>query len=159
MWYHALPSGKTTLTGGEPDSFYRSDSEDAFRAQEEGKQRHSPAASSFAVSIPSAERRKDDFYFDKGECVNGNESRRAGHHRPRGKLCPAAQRASAPVRSVYHRAHGRAVPRKGREYHQRGARRAGQRHLRLSGKIGRLDGITAKTVYAPEGSIGKEENQ
>lgn len=25
--------------------------------------------------------------------------------------------------------------------------------------IGRLDGITAKTVYAPEGSIGKEENQ
>ena len=27
----------------------------------------------------------------------------------------------------------------------------------LSGKIGRLDGITAKTVYAPEGSIGKEE--
>ena len=29
----------------------------------------------------------------------------------------------------------------------------------LSGKIGRLDGITAKTVYAPEGSIGKEENQ
>ena len=29
----------------------------------------------------------------------------------------------------------------------------------LSGKIGRLDGITDKTVYAPEGSIGKEENQ
>ena len=29
----------------------------------------------------------------------------------------------------------------------------------LSGKIGRLNGITAKTVYAPEGSIGKEENQ
>ena len=29
----------------------------------------------------------------------------------------------------------------------------------LSGKIGRLDGSTAKTVYAPEGSIGKEENQ
>ena len=29
----------------------------------------------------------------------------------------------------------------------------------LSGKIGRLDGINAKTVYAPEGSIGKEENQ
>ena len=29
----------------------------------------------------------------------------------------------------------------------------------ISGKIGRLDGITAKTVYAPEGSIGKEENQ
>ena len=29
----------------------------------------------------------------------------------------------------------------------------------LSGKIGRLDGITAKTVYAPEGSIGKEEKQ
>lgn len=27
----------------------------------------------------------------------------------------------------------------------------------LSGKLGRLDGITAKTVYAPEGSIGKEE--
>ena len=27
----------------------------------------------------------------------------------------------------------------------------------LSGKIGRLDGITAKTVYAPEGSIGKEK--
>ena len=27
----------------------------------------------------------------------------------------------------------------------------------LSGKIGRLDGITAKTVYAPEDSIGKEE--
>ena len=29
----------------------------------------------------------------------------------------------------------------------------------LAGKIGRLDGITAKTVYAPEGSIGKEEKQ
>ena len=29
----------------------------------------------------------------------------------------------------------------------------------LSGKIGRLDGITAKTVSAPEGSIGKEEKQ
>ena len=28
----------------------------------------------------------------------------------------------------------------------------------LSGKIGRLDGITAKTVYAPEGSIRKEEH-
>ena len=27
----------------------------------------------------------------------------------------------------------------------------------LSGKLGRLDGITAKTVYAPERSIGKEE--
>ena len=27
----------------------------------------------------------------------------------------------------------------------------------LSGKIGRLDGITAKTVYASEDSIGKEE--
>ena len=29
----------------------------------------------------------------------------------------------------------------------------------LSGKLGRLDGITAKTVYAPEGSIGKEETK
>ena len=29
----------------------------------------------------------------------------------------------------------------------------------LSGKIGRLDGITAKTVYAPEGAIRKEGNQ
>lgn len=29
----------------------------------------------------------------------------------------------------------------------------------LSGKIGRLDGITAKTVYAPEGSIRKEEEK
>ena len=29
----------------------------------------------------------------------------------------------------------------------------------LSGKLGRLDGITAKTVYAPERSIGKEGNQ
>ena len=29
----------------------------------------------------------------------------------------------------------------------------------LAAVIGRLDGITAKTVYAPEGSIGKEENQ
>lgn len=27
----------------------------------------------------------------------------------------------------------------------------------LSGKLGRLDGVTAKTVYAPESSIGKEE--
>lgn len=27
----------------------------------------------------------------------------------------------------------------------------------LSGKLGRLDGVTAKTVYAPENSIGKEE--
>ena len=28
----------------------------------------------------------------------------------------------------------------------------------LSGKLGRLDGITAKTLYAPEGSIRKEEH-
>ncbi len=28
----------------------------------------------------------------------------------------------------------------------------------LSGKLGRLNGVTAKTVYAPESSIGKEEN-
>lgn len=28
----------------------------------------------------------------------------------------------------------------------------------LSGKLGRLSGVTAKTVYAPESSIGKEEN-
>ena len=28
----------------------------------------------------------------------------------------------------------------------------------LSGKIGRLDGITAKTVYAPDAAIRKEEN-
>lgn len=29
----------------------------------------------------------------------------------------------------------------------------------LSGKLGRLDGITAKTVYAPEGSMRKEEDE
>ena len=29
----------------------------------------------------------------------------------------------------------------------------------LSGKLGRLEGITAKTLYAPEGSIGKEEEK
>lgn len=28
----------------------------------------------------------------------------------------------------------------------------------LSGKLGRLDGVTAKTVYAPESSIRKDEN-
>ena len=28
----------------------------------------------------------------------------------------------------------------------------------LSGKLGRLDGITAKTLYAPEDSIRKEEH-
>jgi len=28
----------------------------------------------------------------------------------------------------------------------------------LSGKLGRLNGITAKTVYAPETVIGKKEN-
>lgn len=28
----------------------------------------------------------------------------------------------------------------------------------LSGKLGRLDGITAKTVYAPESCIGKDGN-
>ena len=27
----------------------------------------------------------------------------------------------------------------------------------LSGKLGRLEGVTAKTVYAPAGSVGKEE--
>ena len=26
----------------------------------------------------------------------------------------------------------------------------------LSGKLGRLEGVTAKTVYAPAGSVGKE---
>lgn len=29
----------------------------------------------------------------------------------------------------------------------------------LSGKLGRLDGITAKTVYAPEKSIRKDKNE
>ena len=38
----ALPFGKTTLTGGEPDSFYRSDSEDAFRATRRGKTKAQP---------------------------------------------------------------------------------------------------------------------
>ena len=38
----ALPFGKTTLTGGEPDSFYRSDSEDAFRATRRGKTKTQP---------------------------------------------------------------------------------------------------------------------
>lgn len=28
----------------------------------------------------------------------------------------------------------------------------------LSGKLGRLNGVTAKTVYAPESSIRKDEN-
>ena len=36
-----------------------------------------------------------------------------------------------------------------REHHQRGARRAERRYLRPVGQVGRLDGITAKTVYAP----------
>ena len=29
----------------------------------------------------------------------------------------------------------------------------------LSGKLGRLEGVTAKTVYAPAGSVGKDESQ
>ena len=29
----------------------------------------------------------------------------------------------------------------------------------LSGKLGRLEGVTAKTVYAPEGSYRKEETK
>ena len=98
---------------------------------------------------------RDDFYFDKGECVNGNESRRAGHHRPRGKL-----------NELLHQYGQYIIGRMGVPYREKSvniisvALDAPSNVISaLSGKIGRLDGITAKTVYAPEGSIGKEENQ
>lgn len=51
------------------------------------------------------------------------------------------------------------VPGKGREHHQRWrSTLPGDVISALSGKLGRLDGITAKTLYAPEGSIRKEEH-
>ncbi|CAN3965613.1 Haloacid dehalogenase, partial [Dysosmobacter welbionis] len=54
----------------------------------------------------------------------------AGDHRPGHGLCPGAERAAAPVRPLYHRADGGALPRPGREHHQRGGGRTGGRHLR-----------------------------
>ena len=80
---------------------------------------------------------RDDFYFDKGECVNGNESR--GQYII-GRMGVPYREKGVNVISVALDAPGNVIS-------------------ALSGKIGRLDGITAKTVYAPEGSIGKEENQ
>lgn len=102
---------------------------------------------------------RDDFYFDKGECVNGNESRRAGHHRPRGS-------SVQPLNELLHQYGQYIIGRMGVPYREKGVNiisvaldAPGNVISALSGKIGRLDGITAKTVYAPEGSIGKEEKQ
>lgn len=103
---------------------------------------------------------RDDFYFDKGECVNGNESRRAGHHRPRGKLL--SSRSTSFCTSTVSISSGAWACRdreKGVNIISVALDAPGNVISALSGKIGRLDGITAKTVYAPEGSIGKEENQ
>ncbi len=41
--------------------------------------------------------------------------------------------------------------RKGREHHQRGHGCPGDVISALSGKLGRLEGVIAKTVYAPAG--------
>ena len=98
---------------------------------------------------------RDDFYFDKGECVNGNESRRV-----RGGS------SVQPLNELLHQYGQYIIGRMGVPYREKGVNiisvaldAPGNVISALSGKIGRLDGITAKTVYAPEGSIGKEENQ
>ncbi len=67
--------------------------------------------------------------------------------------CPGAERAAAPVRPLYHRADGGALPRPGREHLSVAVDAPADAISALSGKIGRLAGITAKTVYAPEDAL------
>ena len=102
---------------------------------------------------------RDDFYFDKGECVNGNESRRAG-------IIVRGGSSVQPLNELLHQYGQYIIGRMGVPYREKGVNiisvaldAPGNVISALSGKIGRLDGITAKTVYAPEGSIGKEEKQ
>ena len=74
--------------------------------------------------------------------------------------------STAPLNALLHDAGQYIIGRMGLPYREKGVNiisvaldAPGNVISALSGKIGRLDGITAKTVYAPEGSIGKEENQ
>lgn len=99
---------------------------------------------------------RDDLFYE-GECVYGNESRRAGCYRPRGS-------SVQPFNELLHQYGQYIIGRMGVPYREKGVNiisvaldAPGNVISALSGKIGRLDGITAKTVYAPEDSIGKEE--
>ena len=70
-----------------------------------------------------------------------------------------------PLNELLHQYGQYIIGRRGMPYREKGANISvaldapGNVISALSGKIGRLDGITAKTVYAPEGSIRKEEKQ
>lgn len=96
---------------------------------------------------------RDDLFYE-GECVYGNESRHAGCYRS----------SVQPFNELLHQYGQYIIGRMGVPYREKGVNiisvaldAPGNVISALSGKIGRLDGITAKTVYAPEDSIGKEE--
>ena len=69
-----------------------------------------------------------------------------------------------PLNELLHQYGGYIIGRMGVPYREKGVNvisvamdAPGDAISALSGKLGRLEGVTAKTVYAPGGSIGKEE--
>ena len=69
-----------------------------------------------------------------------------------------------PLNELLHQYGGYIIGRMGVPYREKGVNvisvamdAPGDAISALSGKLGRLEGVTAKTVYAPAGSIGKEE--
>ena len=72
--------------------------------------------------------------------------------------------ASVTLNELLHQYGGYIIGRMGVPYREKGVNvisvamdAPGDAISALSGKLGRLEGVTAKTVYAPAGSIGKEE--
>lgn len=69
-----------------------------------------------------------------------------------------------PLNELLHQYGGYIIGRMGVPYREKGVNvisvamdAPGDAISALSGKLGRLEGVTAKTVYAPAGSVGKEE--
>ena len=77
------------------------------------------------------------FAYNRGKesevSAHGNARGADRHHRGKQREHSAAQRPAARRGAVHHRAHGPALPRQGREHHQRRARRAAGCDLRARG--------------------------
>ena len=133
-WYHHAVPGKIRSdrwTAKFILPFWRQGHAPSLKKRGNGTRRE--PGPDIVISIPSAKRQEGCSIFSGGDAY-GNACCCAGGHRPRGKLRPAAQRAAASIRAVHHWAHGCAVPRKRREYHQRGARCAGRCDLGALGQ-------------------------
>lgn len=104
------------------------------------------------VKIPLCQRGGGVYFLEKGGILCGDPCGRAGDHRPGHGLCPGAERAHQYAPYI--------IGRMGVPYHARGVNiisvavdAPADAISALSGKIGRLAGITAKTVYAPEDAL------